>query len=205
MGIKTYHHRKALGLCPICARELKERVFVLCPECRVKERRRNSTPAAHAAQKRYRDKTRGKGLCDRCKKVPPREGKVLCQACADRLSADSKAVRMEKAARRECLSCPEGRSRPVAEGKTYCEHHLSKMRRNMARRRKARRDAGMCIRCGVVKEADRKSKPRCLKCQGLENKAARERRRVRKLREERRREALRRQYKEKYGNGNDNA
>ena len=85
--------RRALGLCPTCGNEIDDKRWKTCSTCRAKNRQYSTGNTAewrkaHRAQiqeygkRRYRER-RDSGICVYCGKAPAREGKIMCQYCAD--------------------------------------------------------------------------------------------------------------------------
>ena len=85
------------------------------------------------------------GLCTRCGKAPPEPGLKLCGGCAEKRRAAEKVRR----------------ARARAEGRLYAGRDPETTRRAARaadkRRRRARRDAGLCTACGHRRPADGRS------------------------------------------------
>lgn len=91
-------------------------------------------------QTAYLHQRKADGVCVDCGKVPPRPGSVRCEACAAR----KRVLRREKIAKGLCPRC----SRPSQDGRVTCPDCLAKGRTRADKRRKERRQAGLCILCG---------------------------------------------------------
>ena len=103
-------------------------------------------PAQRRARLRLRHAERAAGgLCTRCAKVPPEPGLKVCARCGEKRRAADKARR--DGARQE--------------GKPYAGRDPVKRRRagraGDRRRRRARRDAGLCTNCGRSPPEDGRS------------------------------------------------
>ena len=85
------------------------------------------------------------GLCTRCGKAPPEPGLKVCARCAEKRRTADKARR----------------ARAGARGKPYAGRDPVKCRRadraSDKRRRRARREAGLCTRCGSNPPAEGRS------------------------------------------------
>ena len=90
------------------------------------------------------------GLCSRCGRVPPEPGLKLCGSCGEKRLAADKARR----------------DRARQEGKPYAGRDPVKCRRSDRagdrRRRRARREAGLCTNCGRNPPED--GRPVCEAC-----------------------------------------
>lgn len=85
--------RRALGLCPRCGGEVDDKRKKTCSACREKAREYQRAQTAEwkkahrervqeYGMRRYRER-RDSGICTYCGKAPAREGKTMCQSCAD--------------------------------------------------------------------------------------------------------------------------
>ena len=85
------------------------------------------------------------GFCSRCGKAPPEPGLKMCGSCGEKRRAADKARR----------------ARARQEGKLYAGRDPLKCRRSDRagdrRRRRARREAGLCSKCGRNPPADGRS------------------------------------------------
>ena len=162
--------RIAQGLCPNCGKEPPEPERRLCAPCAGKRREaervrdakrraagkpRHRNPETERARERRRVAERiAQGLCANCGKEPPAPDRTLCRCCAEKRRAAERA-RYAKA---------------KAAGKLYGGRDAKERRRNArgtARRLyEARREAGLCGRCGEEPAFDGAS--RCGRCAALE-------------------------------------
>ena len=108
----------------------------------------DQTPASESvnARRRRRHAARlARGLCTRCAKVPPEPGLKVCGSCGEKRRAADRARR----------------ARARARGKPYAGRDPVKCRRaeraGDRRRRRARREAGLCTRCGTNPPAEGRS------------------------------------------------
>ena len=108
----------------------------------------DQAPAKESANARLRQRHAARaesGLCTRCAKVPPEPGLKVCASCTDKRRAADKARR----------------ARARQEGKLYAGRDPVTCRRaNRAgdrRRRRTRREAGLCTDCGLRPPADGRS------------------------------------------------
>jgi 5-methylcytosine-specific restriction endonuclease McrA len=86
-----------------------------------------------------------RGLCSSCKN-PPREGKTLCQSCADRRREKLRAKREEG----YCIKT--GCWNKVVSGASRCPKCTEKRSRYNKRVADAARDVGLCPACGGKRE-----------------------------------------------------
>ncbi len=179
--------RVARGLCPRCGRTEPEPGFTLCPACndrrnqagraRDAKLRAEGRPRRDPAKAREYERERSRrlyaeriaaGTCTKCGTAPARQGRTTCESCAEKHRAhDRKRL-----------------ARAKAEGLPYCGRDPEKRReagrKHGRRRTKARRAAGLCIRCGHAPPAEGRSM--CEPCRE-------DRRAAKKARHRQRREA----------------
>ncbi len=95
--------------------------------------------------RRHHAKRLARGICTRCGKLPPEPGLKLCRRCGEKRRAAEKARR----------------ARARAEGRIYAGRDPETTRRAARaadkRRRRTRRDAGLCTACGSRRPADGRS------------------------------------------------
>ncbi len=122
----------------------------------------DQVPAKESANARLRRRHAARvasGLCTRCAKGPPEPGLKVCESCAEKRRAADKARRAR------------------AQAKPYAGRDPVKCRRaNRAgdgRRRRARREAGLCADCGLRQPADGRSV--CETCREAQRAAERSR------------------------------
>ena len=145
--------RIAQGLCPNCGKKPPEPERRLCAPCAGKRREaervrdatrraagkpRHGNPETERARERRRAAERiAQGLCANCGKEPPAPDRTLCRCCAGK-RREAERARYAKA---------------KAAGKLYGGRDPKERRRNArgtARRLyEARREAGLCTRCGL--------------------------------------------------------
>ena len=117
-------------------------------------------PAQERQRRRHADRI-ARGTCTRCGKFPPEPGLKLCLRCGEKRRAAEKVRR----------------SRTRAEGRIYAGRDPQATRRAARtadkRRRRARRDAGLCTSCGRCRPADGRSI--CEPCRGEQRATERER------------------------------
>jgi hypothetical protein len=82
------------------------------------------------------------GLCLRCEN-PPRPGKQTCEDCVKKIQAYNK----KRAWKRICRDCPKR----AVQGKKRCAECLRVYADKALQKQKARKAAGICIQCGLVK------------------------------------------------------
>ena len=145
--------RIAQGLCPKCGKEPPEPERRLCAPCAGKRREaervrdakrraagkpRHRNPETERTRERQRTAERiAQGLCANCGKEPPAPDRTLCRRCAGKRRAAERA-RYAKA---------------TAAGELYGGRDPKERRRNArgttGRLYEARREAGLCTRCGL--------------------------------------------------------
>ena len=147
--------RRAAGLCPRCGQTEPAPGRAVCEPCAEKRRlaerarnarlraagipRRDPAKARAAERRRYRRQTaerRARGVCTRCGRNPAVPDRSVCEAClTKRREADRKRYAAGKAA-----------------GKLYGGKPVAAKRKRARvasrRRRRVRRDANLCARCG---------------------------------------------------------
>ena len=147
--------RIAAGLCPRCGERPPAPERSVCDDCAAK---RNAASRARDARLRAEGKPRrdpararayesersrkeraarqAEGMCTRCGKHPAAEGRASCEPCLEKRRASDRS----KYAAGKAAGLPYGGSN--IEAKRRAARLKSK------RRQKARREAGLCIRCG---------------------------------------------------------
>ena len=149
---KRSEQRRAAGLCPRCGAREPENGFSLCGVCADKRRawdrardarrraagnklRRNR--AGERARGRQRTAERiARGVCTKCDVNAPEPGRRLCAGCGEKRRAAERARYAQAKLRGELY----GGRNPQARRKAG--------RAASARRRQARLESGMCVRCG---------------------------------------------------------
>ena len=147
--------RIAKGLCPKCGARppLPERS--LCEFCNDKRNRASRArdarlraegkPTRDPARareyergrtRRDREKWRAQGLCTRCGKASAVPDRVSCDPCLEKRREDDRA------------RYARGRAAGLAYGGANADVKRRSARAKSRRRQKARREAGLCIRCG---------------------------------------------------------
>ena len=173
--------RRALGLCPRCGTRPPEPERSTCEPCaekrriagrasdakrraRGRKRRRNPEKQRACERRRYRRKTAERlaaGLCTACGKAPPEPDRRLCSECAEKKRAGDRRRYAEA----------------KASGALYGGKSGELRRRNgrarSKRRYHARREAGLCVRCGERPPAD--GSPSCEECRDARNRHERAR------------------------------
>ena len=99
--------------------------------------------------RKVRDRRKNDGLCDGCGAAPSREGKILCQPCAEAKSARAKAKRSSAKDDGRCGSCCKNKALP--NGVT-CQSCLLIKSATIRKLRKLRAEAGVCAYCGRGKQ-----------------------------------------------------
>ena len=147
--------RIAQGLCPRCGDGPPAPERSVCDPCAEKRNkasrardvrlraegkpRRNQDKAHTAERKRSRRETArriAQGLCTRCGKAPAAPGRASCESClATRREADRAGYAAGKAA-------------GMLYGGSNADAKRRSARAQSRKRQKARREAGLCIRCG---------------------------------------------------------
>ena len=157
--LERYHRRTAeriaRGLCPKCGKQPPAPDRQLCEPCNEKQKgasrardarlRAEGKPRRDPARARAYERERSRkeraarqaeGTCTRCGKYPAAAGRASCQPCLEKRRASDRA----KYAAGKAAGLPYGGSN--IEAKRRAARAKSK------RRQKARREAGLCIRCG---------------------------------------------------------
>ena len=152
---KRTAERVAQGLCPRCGDGPPAPERSVCDPCAEKRNRASRTRDARlrAAGKPRRDPDRAlasgrkrsrretarrtaQGLCTRCGEAPASSGRASCESClATRREADR-------------ASYAAGKAAGMLYGGANVETKRSSARAQSRKRQKARREAGLCIRCG---------------------------------------------------------
>lgn len=99
--------------------------------------------------KQIRERRKQAGLCGCCGVEPRREGKGMCQPCADTKSAKAKAKRAEAKAAGLCGFCLKNKA--LGTGLT-CQSCLLVKSAALRKMRKLRAEAGVCAYCGRGKQ-----------------------------------------------------
>ena len=166
--------RRAEGLCTACGKTQAVPGRAFCGPCLEKRRAwdRAKYAAGKAAGKPYggadpearrraarargarrRKAWREAGLCHRCGRVPPEEGRAKCEPCREDRRAANRARHAERRDAGLCVDC----ATPAPGGKAYCgpcavtrsRRRNLKAKREASRRRYAERRArGDCTSCG---------------------------------------------------------
>ena len=172
---RLHAERVASGLCTRCGKAPPESGLKLCGRCAEKRRaadkarrdRARARGAAYAgrdpvkcrradraADRRRRRAWREAGLCTRCGRNPPVEGRSVCEPCGEAMRAAERARYATRRAAGACVRCAE----PAIGGSSRCARHaaleaerVSPERRSAAtKKRYARRRArGVCVDCGA--------------------------------------------------------
>lgn len=95
--------------------------------------------------RKVRDQRKHDGLCDGCGAAPRREGKILCQPCAEAKSARAKAKRVEAKEAGLCGFCLKNKA--AGAGRT-CQSCLLLKSAALRKMRRLRAQAGVCAYCG---------------------------------------------------------
>jgi len=157
--LEPYHRqtaeRRALGLCVKCGKRPPEPERSQCEPCLDMDRaairardarlravgipRRDCEKAREYERgraRRHTERRRAEGLCISCGNAPAAPGRVSCKPCLERRRAEDRA------------RYAAGK----AAGKSYGGANVETKRRSARakgkRRRKAWREAGLCLRCG---------------------------------------------------------
>ena len=147
--------RTAQGLCPKCGKQPPALDCQLCEPCGEKRNRASRTRDARlrAAGMPRRDPQRAReyererarretearraaGLCTKCGQAPAVEGRASCEPCLEKRRAGDRA------------SYAAGKAAGLNYGGANAEAKRKSGRLKSKRRQKARREAGLCIRCG---------------------------------------------------------
>jgi NMD protein affecting ribosome stability and mRNA decay len=100
------------------------------------------------------------GLCARCGKVPPEEGRVLCAECTQKNRDKARItcfqrlrecnwLRQRYLARREKGICVRCGKAPAEDGRALCQECLAYMREYERNRNARLREQHICVRCGA--------------------------------------------------------
>lgn len=100
------------------------------------------------------------GLCVRCGKVPPKDGRVMCAECAQKNREAARAnqyqrmreydgMRKRYAKHREAGICVRCGKAPAAENRALCPECLIYMREYERKRNEKLRAQHVCVRCGA--------------------------------------------------------
>jgi len=157
--LERYHRRTAervaRGLCPKCGKRPPAPDRQLCEPCNEKTNRASRARDArlraagmprrdreHAREyerersRRAVEERRAAGLCTKCGQAPAVEGRASCEACLEKRRASDRA------------KYAAGKAAGLKYGGANAEAKRKSARLNSQRRQKARREAGLCIRCG---------------------------------------------------------
>ena len=164
--------RRALGLgTPLATRRTRDRARVaervnagLCRCGRVPRPGRRRCAQCAAEHTRKRERARAGGLCVRCLRGPPLGDRAVCKRCRDRyevrrisLKIGRKRARAHDTAQRrnqarlDAGQCPRCTA-PLAIGRTKCAGCLSDKRASNRERKATWAAAGLCLKCGHVRE-----------------------------------------------------
>ena len=172
---RRHTERIASGVCTRCANGPPEPGLKVCGRCSEKRRAADKTRRARArargeayagrdplkcrradraGDRRRRRVRREAGLCSKCGRNPPVDGRSVCEACAEaRRALDRRRYSARKAAG-VCVRCAE----PAVGGSSRCARHAAleaervspERKRVTSRKRYARRRARWrCVDCGV--------------------------------------------------------
>ena len=157
---RARHHRRtaehfARGLCPKCGKRPPEPGRSQCEPClekdRVAGRARDAKLRAERKPRRDPEKTRryerertrrqagtrrAEGLCTGCGKAPAAPGRASCEPCLETRRADDRA------------RYAAGKAAGKPYGGANAETRRRSARARSRRRKKAWREAGLCVRCG---------------------------------------------------------
>ena len=137
--------RVAQGKCPRCGERAPEPERSLCKICAAKK---NAASRAHAARLRAAGKPRrdreaaraaerlARGLCKRCGKLPAVPERTSCKPC------------LEKGREADRARYARGKAAGMKYGGANIDAKRKSARAKSRRRRKARLEAGLCVRCG---------------------------------------------------------
>ena len=172
---RRHAERIASGVCPRCAKGPPEPGLKLCRSCGEKRRtadkarraRARAQGAAYAGRdpvkcrradragdRRRRRARREAGLCSKCGRNPPVDGRSVCEGCGEARRALDRRRYAARTAAGLCVRCAE----PAIGGSSRCARHaaleaerVSPERKNAtSRKRYARRRARRrCVDCGV--------------------------------------------------------
>ena len=153
--------RVAQGLCPKCGKREPAPDRQLCEPCGEKTNRasrardarlraagmpRRDAERARAYERersrREVEQRRAAGLCTRCGQAPAVEGRASCEPCLEQRRAHDRA------------KYAAGKAAGLIYGGANAEAKRRSARTKSKRRQKARREAGLCIRCGKQPPVD---------------------------------------------------
>jgi len=172
---RRHAERIASGVCPRCAKGPPEPGLKLCRTCGEKRRAADKARRARARQegklyggrdplkcrradragdKRRRRARRDAGLCSKCGRSPPEDGRSVCEPCREAVRAAERARYAARTAAGLCVRCAE----PAIGGSSRCARHaaleaerVSPERRNATNRKRyvRRRAKRICVDCGA--------------------------------------------------------
>ena len=172
---RRHVERTGSALCTRCGKTPPEPGLKVCASCAEKRRAADKTRrdrarargaayagrdpvkcrrAERAGDRRRRRARHEAGLCTRCGRNPPVEGRSVCEPCSEAMRAAERARYAARKAAGVCVRCGE----PAAGGLSRCARHaaleaerVSPERRSAAsKKRYARRRArGVCVDCGI--------------------------------------------------------
>ena len=172
---RRYAERVANRTCARCGKAPPEHGLKLCESCaerrRAADRARRAKAkdrgkpyagrdpircrrAGRAADRRRRRARRDAGLCTKCGRNPPGDGRSVCETCRAAMRARERRRYAARAAAGLCVRCAE----PAAGGLSRCTRHAAleaervepERKSATSRKRYARRRAqGRCVDCGV--------------------------------------------------------
>jgi ribosomal protein L37E len=88
------------------------------------------------------------GLCNRCGKVPYRQGNKTCESCFQKLRNYGKGDRQKRKELGLCQKCPN----QVVDNHVYCEKHMLHNRSQSKKITTTRINNGLCALCGNERE-----------------------------------------------------
>ena len=174
---RRHTERLASGLCTRCGKTPPEPGLKVCAGCAEKRRaadkarrdRARARGAAYAGRdpvkcrraeragdKRRRRARREAGLCTRCGRRPPADGRSVCEPCGEAVRAAERARYAARRAAGACVRCAElaiaGSSRCARHAALEAERVSSSERRSAVRKKRysRRRARGQCVDCGAV-------------------------------------------------------
>ena len=171
--------RRAAGLCLRCGERRPARDRSVCEPCGERHRvsgrardarlraagkpRRDPEKARASERRRYRRQAAGRqtrGLCTRCGKAPAVAEQAVCKSCG------------EKRREADCVRYAAAKAAGKLYGGKDPEAKRRSARAGSRKRHHARRDAGLCTRCGRLPPVERGTT--CDPCREIRREAERE-------------------------------
>lgn len=142
---------KEHGICTQCRKAKARPNRNTCDDCAEKQstrerKKRESEDRApiNARNKQRRERLKADGLCFRCGKHKPEQGKTMCTECAIKYRRWNREWHNKKSRHwketGQCQWC----SNKAIHGKNYCEKHYIDLCERIAKGREAREDKAMC-------------------------------------------------------------